>query len=280
MAFTTHTHKKMASIIVSPLDSALYGSEVVANDNKMKIHKPEIIDEEVDNENVLRRLIARLLTEIQTGHHGEGDILYDTIMSNVIACKTFTSRHIGRCYITNKNYGADCEGLLGYMFDGAQTSMGEGWFLCGFPYHESAKVLIPFVEMSFNYSEYMVPVCDFPNVPRDKNYIGVRIMRSNGAIQRGIIKTNRQSMVQYRVIDNSSVVHPAYARPGSKIRPIVTVHFNSDYTDADVDSVEVPLTDATKKVPLDQLIDAGELFQIDSVAIPDFRTAIIHSVSN
>jgi hypothetical protein len=270
----------MASIIVSPLDSALYGSEVVANDNKMKIHKPEIIDEEVDNENVLRRLIARLLTEIRTGNREEGDILYDTIMSNVIACKTFTSRHIGRCYITNKNYGPDCEGLLGYMFDGAQTSMGEGWFLCGFPYHESAKMLIPFVEMSFNYSEYMVPVCDFPNVPRDKNYIGVRIMRSNGAIQRGIIKTNRQSMVQYRVIENSSFVHPSWARPGSHIRPIVTVHFNSDYTDADVESAEVPFTDGTKKVPLDQLIDAGELFQIDGAAIPDFRTAIIHSVSN
>ena len=277
---TLPPHTKMASIVVSPLDSALYGSEVVANDNKMKIYKPETIEEEVGNENVLRRLIARLLTEIQTGDRGEDDVLYDTIMNNVIACKTFSSRHIGRCYITNKNYGQNCERLFGHMFDGARTTMGEGWFLCGFPYHESAKVLIPFVEMCFNYSEHIVPVCDFPNIPKDKNYIGVRIVRSNGAIQRGIIKTNRQSMVQYRVIEDGSFVHPAYARPGSIVRTIVTVWFNSDYTDADVESVEVPETDASKKVPLDQLIDAGELFQIDGVAIPDFRLAITHSMTN
>jgi hypothetical protein len=269
----------MAGIIVSPLDAALYGSDVVVNDNTMKIYKPDPIDVEIQNENVFRILFRLIEQEVENrSEFKSGNVLYDTIKANVLACKMFSSRHIGRCYITNKNYGGSDEEVCGYVFNGAVDALGQRWYFSAFPYHSSAKHLLPIAELMFDMSEYVVPLIDFPNIDKEKKYMFVNVKRSNGAIQRGIIKCNRVSMVIYRVRNERSMVHPAYA-PDAEPVPYINLHFNSDYTDVDE---KEPITDGYKGVLLRDVIeqnpDLADAFRIGDEAIPSFKTAFLNSL--
>lgn len=275
-AGTTTIKHKMAGIIVSPLNAALYGSDIVVNDNTMKIYKPEPIDTEIQNENVFRNLLKMLGSEVDNRNDYEsGDTLYDTIKSNVISCKMFSSRYVGRCYITNKHYG---DNIKGCVFNGAKDVLGERWYFSGFPYHMSSEHLLPIAELMFNMSEYIVPLIDFPNIDKEREHIFVNVKRSNGVIQRGIIKSNPCSMVIYRVYDGKRCVHPSYA-PDSPIVPYITVHFKSNYVDVEEEN---PLTDSSKGLFLSEIIeqnpDLSEMFRIGDELIPTFETAFHHSM--
>lgn len=265
MYFSKQATNNMATeFIVSPLTEALYGSDFEINGKRVTIRKNvEVADDSMKN--VIYRLVDRLLTENECrrdGHEFEPDTkddLYETIKSNVLACKLFTSRHIGRCYITNKHYGEDCAELHGHGFNGAERALGARWFYSALPYHESSSHLLPFADLCFNYGEYMVPVRDFPNIAQHsdgKNYIVVNVPRTSGAIQRGIIKTDKKSMVVYRAVENREFVHPSFATSDTKIEPIVRVHFNYDGSDIDFSTMntEYPITDCVKDIQLKTLI--------------------------
>lgn len=276
--------RKMAGIVVSPLDAALYGSNVVVNDNTMKVYNPVEIETDISNENVFRSLLQLIKTEVgRRSDFESGNVLYDTIKSNVYACKMFSSRHVGRCCITNKNYGDMDENLKGCVFAGAIDALGDRWIFSTFPYHVSAKHLLPIAELMFNMSEYIVPLIDFPNINKENKFIVVNVKRSNGTIQRGIIKCNSQSMVTYRAREGAAFIHPSYA-PDSPIVPYIKVHFNADYSDIDIDfEGDYPFTDGYKGVFLKDVIevnpDLSDLFQIGDELIPTFKTAFLHSTN-
>jgi len=280
-----HFHKqsntKMAGIIISPLNAALYGTDFVVDDNKVKVYKPEPIETDIQNGNVFRILLRLIDRELVNRSDFEsGNMLYDTIRSNVIACKMFASRAIGKCCITNKNYDEDDKNFNGHVFNGANDTLGERWFFSAFPYHSSAKHLLPIAELMFNMSEYIVPLVDFPNIDKEREYIVVNVKRSNGAMQRGIIKCNRNTMVIYRVYDGRRFAHPSYS-PDAPLVPYINLYFNSDYTDVDLES-KCPITDCFKGVLLTDLIEhnphLADLFRIDDEAIPSFNTAFLHSL--
>lgn len=284
-----------AAYLVSPLTEALYGDKLTADDNKLKIHKNEVIDIEIRNKNVLNRLFQRLLTEVkmkQCGHffdEDEKDVLYDAIKNNVMTCRMFSSRFVGRCYITNKNYGENCPELHGRVFDGAQTVMGDSWYCSVFPYHQSAEHIVSFAELCFNFCEYIVPIVDFPNISQhcdEKKYIVVNIRRTNGRIQQAMIKTDHRSMVIYRMIDDGTLVHPAYVPHGSKLVPMVKTHFNHDGSDLALDGLEseYPETDCKKDIPVESLVEynpeLSDAFSIGDEVLPGFYTAFERSVLN
>lgn len=254
------------------MNPALYKIDV-------SIHKNE---EDV----IIGRLLDNLLTENECRRDGQvfepetKDDLYETIKSNVMACKMFSHRHIGRCYITNKHYGENCPELHGHVFPGAERALGARWFYSALPYHESSSHLLPFADLCFNYGEYMVPVRDFPNIAQHsdgKNYIVVNVKRTNGAIQRGIIKTDKKSMVAYRAIENRAFIHPAYVSADTKIEPMVRVYFNYDGSDIDFSSMntECPITDCTKDIPVETLIESNPLLA-DAFRIGDEQLAGFH----
>ena len=275
---------------MSPLTEALYGTDFQIDGKVVPIRKNvEVPEADDSNTNVVYRLVDRLLQENDAKRagrdveHETNDELYDTIRSNVIACKMFSSRYIGRCYITNKNYGENCPDIRGHVFPGAQTALGSRWFYSALPYHTSAEFLLPFADLCFHYSEYIVPVCIFPNMSKyseGKNFIVVNVERSKGnVIQKGFIKTNNQSMVSYRVIEDKMLVHPSYAPDGAKIEPIVTVYFNYNGSDPLFNSMEseYPFTDCTKDVPVNSIIahnpGLSDAFQIGDERIAGFHTA-------
>lgn len=283
-----------ANYIVSPLTEALYGSEFEIDGKKIIVRKNvEVADNDDNIKTVLFRLFDRLMMENKMRCDGQvfesdtKDELYDTIKSNVLACKMFTSRHIGRCYITNKNYGENCPDVHGHVFDAAQTALGARWFYSAFPYHTSAEQFLPFANLCFNFGEYMVPVRCFPNMAQHsdgKKYIVVNVKRTSGAIQRGLIKTDNKSMVVYRSIQDRSFVHPAYVSPGTKIDAIIATYFNYDGSDIDFSSMETdcPLTDCTKDIPVERLIEhnpqLADAFRIGDEQIAGFGTAFEVSV--
>ena len=85
--FTTNTtiKHKMAGIIISPLNAALYGTDFVVDDNKVNIYKPEPIDDDIQNENVFYELLRLIDRELANRRDFEsGNVLYDTIRSNSI----------------------------------------------------------------------------------------------------------------------------------------------------------------------------------------------------
>jgi hypothetical protein len=282
----------MDGVIISPLVQAMIGddvNEIHMDENVIKIRRPELVDDvDVSNRNVLIRLVNRLLLELEGGDAEDEDPLYNNIVTNVYACKMFSSRRIGVCYVTNKSYGEDCDDMVGHVFDGAQTALGARWFYSAFPYHKSSDELIPFVDARFNFSEFMVPIVDFPNILQladGKQYIHVNVKRTSGIVQRGIVKINPKTMVTYRVIDGTSFVHPAYADAGAKLTPIVTVYFNHDGTDPVFDDMGhvYPVTDCSKDVSLDVLIENNSLYLYDAFKIgdhniPEFRDAFRHSI--
>lgn len=233
---------------------------------------------------MLSKLINRLLAVVhETCADDEPFVEYDTITSNVAACKTFTFRNVGRCYITDKNYGENCQELQARAFNGAQFALGSRWFYSTFPYHQSAEHLMPFAELYFNLTEFMVPMCDFLNISDGKKYVVINVMRSNGAIQRGIIKTDVRSMVVYRLIRGDEyIVSDDYER----IEPIVKVCFNFEGTDFDFDSMttDFPHTDCSKDVPVKRLIEINPMlanaFRIEDEQIPSFKQAFVNSAMN
>jgi len=293
---TRTTKMAAASFLVSPLTEALYGDKLTVDDNKLKINKNEVIDIEIRNKNVLNRLFQRLLKEVKIKRGGDvfdeeddKDVLYEAIKNNVMTCRMFSSRFVGRCYITNKNYGENCPELHGRVFDGAQTVMGDSWYCSVFPYHQSAEHIVSFAELCFNFCEYIVPIVDFPNIAQHcdgKKYIVVKIRRTDGRIHQAMIKTDCRSMVIYRMIDNGTFVHPAYIPAGSKLVPIVKTHFNHDGSDLDLNELEsdYPQTDCKKDIPVESLIELnGELsdaFSIGDEVLPGFYTAFERSVLN
>jgi hypothetical protein len=132
----------------------------------------------------------------------------------------------------------------------------------------------------------MVPVCDFPNIAQHsdgKNYIVVNVKRTSGAIQRGVIKTNKKSMIIYRAVQDRAFVHPAYVSADTKIEPIVTTHFNYDGSDIDFSSMntDCPVTDCTKDIPVERLIESNpqlvDAFRIGDEQIAGFQTAFVVS---
>lgn len=237
---------------------------------------------DISNENVFRNLLQLIKTEVGCrSDFDSGNALYDTIKSNVYACKMFSSRHVGRCCITNNNY-EEKDVIKAYVFNGALETLGDRWIFSTFPYHTSAKHLLPIAELIFNMSEYIVPLMDFPNIDQDKKYIVVKVKRSNGVIQKGIIKSNSQTMVTYRAHEGQRLVYPSYA-PDSPIIPYIKVNFNSDYSDIKLhDEDEYPLTDAHKGVFLKEIIDINQelsdMFRIGHDIIPNFETAFLHSM--
>jgi hypothetical protein len=283
-----------ANYIVSPLTEALYGSEFEIDGKNVVVRKNvEVADHDDNIKTVLFRLFDRLMMENQMRCDGQvfepdtKDELYGTIKSNVLTCKMFSSRHIGRCYITNKNYGENCPHVYEYVFDAAQAALGARWFYSSFPYHKSAEQFLPFANLCFNFDEYIVPVRCFPNMSQHsdgKKYIVVNVKRTSGAIQRGLIKTDNKSMVVYRSIQGSSFAHPAYVSPGTKIEPTITTYFNYDGSDIDFSSMETdcPLTNCTKDIPVERLIESNPMladaFRIGDEQIAGFGTAFEVSV--
>jgi hypothetical protein len=273
----------MAGIIISPLNAALYGTNFVVDDNKVNIYKPEPIDTDIQNQNVFYELLRLIDRELANRRDFEsGNVLYDTIRSNVIACKMFASRAIGKCCITNKIYGEQDVNLKEHVFNGANETLGERWFFSAFPYHSSAEHLLPIAELMFNMGEYIVPLVDFPNIDKEQEYIVVNVKRSNGVMQRGIIKCNPNSMVIYRVHDGRTFTHPAYSAPNSPTVPHINLYFNSDYTDVDLEN-KCPITDCFKGVLLTDIIEhnpqLANAFRIDDEVIPSFNTAFRHSMT-
>jgi hypothetical protein len=282
--------------IVSPLTEALYGSDFEIDGKRVPIRKNvEVPDEDDSKKNVIYRLVDRLMLEndMKRGCHvfepETIDELYDTIKSNVLACKMFTSRHIGRCYISNKNYGENCKEMRGHVFPGAESALGARWFFSALPYHESSEWLLPFADLCFNFGEYMVPVRDFPNIYKHsdgKNYIVVNVKRTNGLIQRGFIKVDKKSMVVYRAIEDRSFIHPAYVSPDMEIQPIVSTHFMHDGSDLSFNSMvaDYPIADCTKDIPIKELIkinpDLADAFKIGDDQFARFHDAFEVSVMN
>ncbi len=275
-----------AQHIISPLTEVLYGTRFEI-DGKI-IHARENVEHDYDD---VRRLLDRLLTINENKRDGQAfepqirDDLYDTIMTNVLTCKMFSSRYIGRCYITNSNYGENCVDIHGHVFAGARSALGARWNYSAFPYHQSASHFLPFIDLCFNFSEYMVPVCDFPNMSQHsdgKNYIIVNVLRTNKSIQRGFIKTDKTSMVLYRT--SGTFINPAYADEDTKLDPLVTTYFNYDGSDIDFSSMdtEVPITDCTKDVPIAKLLinnpQLADAFRIGDEQIAGFHTAFKVSV--
>ena len=282
--------------IVSPLNEVLYGTDFEIDGKRVPIRKNvEVLDQDDSKKNVIHRLIDRLMLENErkrTGHEFEpetSDELYDTIKGNVLACKMFASRHIGRCYLTNNTYEEDCKELHGHVFDGAETALGSRWFFSALPYHESAQWLLPFADLCFNFGEYMVPVRDFPNIAEHsdgKNYIVVNVPRTKGPVQRGFIKVGKKSMVVYRAIENRAFIHPAYVSAGTKIQPIVTTYFMHNGSDIEFNSLsaEYPFTDCTKDFPVEELVkhnpELSDAFRIGDQQFAGFHDAFHASVIN
>lgn len=282
------------NIIVSPLTEALYGRNIEIDGQPLQINKNVAFNQDITD--VFGRLLDRLLLENEHLRDGEefepntNDELYDTIRNNVLACKMFASRSIGRCYITNKNYGNNCKELKAHVFTGAERALGSRWFYSAFPFHESAKHLLPFADLCFNFGEYMVPILDFQNIPKHsdgKNFIVVNIMRTRGLIHTGIIKIDTKAMVVYRSIEEKVFVHPAYSPDHLNIEPIVTTYFNYCGTDIDLSKLDengYPITDCTKDIPINTLIKhnptLADAFRIGEDSIPTFHTAFEVSAMN
>ena len=287
--YTNHLHiHKMDRIIVSPIVQAAvgYDAELKLNDNTFKVQKPDVVHEEnIDNRNVLNRLVSRLLRVIDKrgdatsfgtiigDEHDDKDELYTTIVENVYSCRMFTSRFIGRCYMTNKTYD-DAVACSAHVFTASKRDLGDRWHFSAFPYHNTSKTLIPFVDCVYSAMTNLVPIVDFPNVNREKPFIIVNVKRSSGAIQRGLLKTDKWSMVAYRQISDDRKL----------LEPTIVVYFNNDYSDLDLDNNDgqFPFTDCTKNISVTELIDnnpeLAQLFRIEDQDIPTFCVAMRHSI--
>ena len=275
--------------IVSPLTEVLYGTDFQINGKVVPIRKNEEVPEEDDSKkNIICRLFDRVMRENEAKRDGRDvdhetkDELYDTIKSSVIACKVFSSRRIGQCYITNKSYGENCKDLRQHVFPGAECSLGARWFFSSLPYHLSAEYLLPFADVYFNFSEYIVPVRDFPNIlalSDGKKFIRVNVPRTSGAVCPGFIKVSEKSMMTYRAKERSSLIHPAYASAGAKIELVVRVHFNFDGSDLVFNETETepPFTDCMKELQVKTLIEHNpvltDAFRIGDEQIAGFHTA-------
>jgi hypothetical protein len=271
----------MDRIIVSPIVQAAVGYDM--NDNTFKIQKPDVVNEEnIVNRNVVTRLVNRLLRVIDT--HGDatnfgtiiGDVkdeLYTIIVENVYSCRMFASRFIGRCYVTNKTYD-DAGACSAHAFTASQRDLGDRWHFSAFPYHASCMELIPFVDCVYSAMTNLVPMVDFPNVEREKQFLIVNVKRSSGVIQQGMLKTDKWSMVAYRQISDDKKC----------LEPTGVVYFNNDCSDLDLDDNDgqFPFTDCTKNISVTDLIAHNphlyNMFRIGDQDIPTFCVAMRHSI--
>lgn len=273
----------MASIIVSPLTEALYGNELVDNDSEVKIYKSaDPINVDIDNKQLFHVLLQLIERNVDNRGFKSDNDLYETIKANVSICKMFTSRYVGKCCITNKKYGEDDEGLKERVFDGAKNVLGDRWFFSGFPYHMSVAFLLPIAELMFNLSECIVPIVDFPNINKENELLFINVKRSNGRIQRGVVKCNPSTMVIYRFYnkEDRTYTHPGFMNGlGNELIPYIRTYFNSDYTDA-VDNCDA--LDCVKGIQLEEIIannpQLESVFRIGDENIPSFKTAFLHSL--
>jgi len=275
--------------IVSPLTEVLYGTDFNIDGKAVPIRKNVKVPEDDDsNMNVIHRMVDRLLNENDAKRAGRDvehqpkDELYETIKSNVLACKVFSSRRIGQCYITNKHYGENCKELCEHVFPGAECSLGPMWFFSSLPYHTSSEYLLPFVDVCFNFGEYIVPVRDFPNIlahSDGEKYILVNVPRKSGGVCPGFIRVSEKSMVCYRAKENSRLIHPAYASDGAKIDAYVRVYFNFNGRELELNETdsEFPFTDCMKDLSVKELIVhnpvLSDAFKIGDEQIAGFHTA-------